>query len=81
MLKKGWVSQDVADNTKSTYEQAQAQTEVDRATIQQRQAELATAAVNLSYSDIVSPVDGVILAERQNAADPARQTAMPAPRL
>jgi HlyD family secretion protein len=57
----GWVSQDTADSAKSTYDQAQAQTEVDRATIAQRQAELATAQVNLGYTDIVSPVDGTVV--------------------
>jgi HlyD family secretion protein len=61
LAKLGWVSQDTADSAKSTYDQAQAQTEVDRATIKQREAELATAEVNLGYTDIVSPVDGTVV--------------------
>jgi len=55
------VSQDTFDNAKSTYDQAQAQITFDEATIQQRQAELASAQVNLDYTDIVSPVDGTVV--------------------
>ncbi|HJU24750.1 MAG TPA: biotin/lipoyl-binding protein [Casimicrobiaceae bacterium] len=56
LLARGIVSQDTVDNARSAYGQAQAQIELDRATIQQRAAELATAQVNLGYTDIVSPV-------------------------
>lgn len=49
------------DNAKSLYDQAQAQITLDEATIQQRQAELDTAQVNLDYTDIVSPVDGTVV--------------------
>jgi HlyD family secretion protein len=55
------VSQDAFDIAKSTYEQAQTQIALDEATIEQRQAELASAQVNLDYTDIVSPVDGVVV--------------------
>jgi HlyD family secretion protein len=55
------VSQDTFDNAKSAYDQAQAQIAFDEATIQQRQAELASAQVNLDYTDIVSPVDGIVV--------------------
>jgi HlyD family secretion protein len=55
------VSQDTFDNAKSAYDQAQAQITFDEATIQQRQAELASAQVNLDYADIVSPVDGIVV--------------------
>jgi HlyD family secretion protein len=55
------VSQDAYDNAKSTYDQALAQITFDEATIQQRQASLDAAQVNLDYTDIVSPVDGTVV--------------------
>ena len=61
LVKSNAVSLDVADNAKSVYEQAQAQVAYDQATIEQRQAELDAAGVNLGYTDIVSPVDGTVV--------------------
>jgi HlyD family secretion protein len=55
------VSKDAFDSAKSTYEQAKAQITFDEATIQQRQASLDAAQVNLDYTDIVSPVDGTVV--------------------
>lgn len=55
------ISEDAFDNTKSAYEQAQAQIMFDEATIQQRQAMLDAAQVNLDYARIVSPVDGTVV--------------------
>jgi HlyD family secretion protein len=55
------VSQDAYDNAKSAFEQAQAQILFDEATIQQRQASLDAAQVNLDYTNIVSPVDGTVV--------------------
>ena len=55
------VSQDVADNAKSEYEQAQAQIAFDQATIEQRQAQLDSTQVNLDYTDIISPVEGTVV--------------------
>jgi HlyD family secretion protein len=55
------VSQDTVDTAKSAYEQAQAQITFDEATIQQRQAALDAAQVNLDYTNIVSPVDGTVV--------------------
>lgn len=55
------VSQDAADLAKNAYDQAQAQIGLDEATIEQRQAELEAAEVNLGYTDIVSPVDGTVV--------------------
>jgi HlyD family secretion protein len=54
-------SQDAVDAAKSNYEQAEAQILFDEATIQQRQAMLDAALVNLDYTNIVSPVDGVVV--------------------
>lgn len=61
LVKSNAVSQDVADNARSNFEQAQAQLSFDQATIEQRQAELDAAQVNLDYTDIVSPVDGTVV--------------------
>jgi len=55
------VSQDAVDNARSVYEQAEAPIAFDQATIEQRQAELDSAQVNLDYTDIVSPVDGTVV--------------------
>lgn len=61
LLRTSVVSQDTYDNAKSAYDQAQAQVLFDEATIEQRQAELASAQVNFDYTNIVSPVDGTIV--------------------
>ena len=58
---KNYVSQDVADIAKSQLEQGKAQVALDEATIELRQALLDAANVNLSYTNIVSPVDGVVV--------------------
>lgn len=55
------VSKDAADNAKNVYDQAQAQIDLDQAIIDQRKAQLASAEVNLGYTDIVSPVDGTVV--------------------
>jgi HlyD family secretion protein len=61
LLKTNAISQDTFDIAESTYEQAQAQITFDEATIQQRQAALDAAQVNLDYTNIVSPVDGIVV--------------------
>ena len=55
------VSRDAYDNAKSVYDQALAQIAFDEATIQQRQAVLDAAQVNLDYTNIISPVDGTVV--------------------
>jgi HlyD family secretion protein len=55
------VSHDAVDLARSNYAQAEAQVTFDEATIQQRQAALDAAQVNLDYTDIVSPVDGIVV--------------------
>ena len=55
------VSKDALDNTRSALEQAKAQVGVDQATIEQRQAQLEAAQVNLDYTKITSPVDGTVV--------------------
>lgn len=55
------VSADAYDNAKNVYDQALAQITFDEATIQQRQAVLDAAQVNLDYTNIISPVDGTVV--------------------
>jgi HlyD family secretion protein len=74
-------SQDAVDAAKSTYEQAEAQIQFDEATIQLRQAALDAALVNLDYTNIISPVDGVVVSRNvtvgQTVASPrCRSTRM-----
>ncbi|MBI5321236.1 efflux RND transporter periplasmic adaptor subunit [Bradyrhizobium sp.] len=61
LVKTSAVSEDAYDNAKSVYDQALAQITFDEATIQQRQAALAAAQVNLDYTNIISPVDGTVV--------------------
>src|SRR5262245_33778477 len=61
LVEQGVVSQETADADQSAYEQARAQVGVDEATIAQRRAALDAAQVDLGYTDIVSPVDGVVV--------------------
>src|SRR5262249_12394651 len=55
------VSHDQVDSQKSTYEQARAQVELDKASIQQQTATLQQAQLNLNYTNIVAPVDGTVV--------------------
>jgi HlyD family secretion protein len=55
------VSQDALDNARSEYKQAEAQIAFDQATIEQREAQLEAAQVNLDYTKITSPVDGTVV--------------------
>ena len=55
------MSKDAYDNAKTAYDQAVAQIAFDEATIQQRQAVLDAAQVNLDYTNIISPVDGTVV--------------------
>jgi HlyD family secretion protein len=61
LLQTHAVSQEAFDNAKNAYDQAVAQIAFDEATIQQRQAALDAAQVNLDYASIVSPVDGTVV--------------------
>ncbi len=61
LLKHGGVSQETVDTDKSNLDQNIAQVGLDEATIQQHQAALDAAQVNLDYTNIISPVDGVVV--------------------
>jgi HlyD family secretion protein len=54
-------SRDSYDVAVNALNQARAQIAVDQATIAQRQAELDAAIVNLGYTNIVAPVDGIVV--------------------
>jgi HlyD family secretion protein len=66
LLARGFLSKDGADITQNAYGQALAQTRLDIATIEQRQAALHAAQVNLNYTNIVSPVDGTVVSRNVN---------------
>jgi HlyD family secretion protein len=57
----GVISKDTLDSAYSTWKQAAAQVALDKASIQQQSASLEAARVNLNYTNIVSPVDGVVV--------------------
>jgi HlyD family secretion protein len=61
LVEKDSESKDVADLAKNVYDQATAQIGLDQATIEQRQAALDAAIINLGYTKIVSPVDGTVV--------------------
>ncbi|HSM95588.1 MAG TPA: efflux RND transporter periplasmic adaptor subunit [Rhizomicrobium sp.] len=54
-------SRDSYDAAVNALNQARAQVAVDQATIEQRQAALDAAIVNLGYTNIVAPVDGIVV--------------------
>jgi len=61
LLKRGIVSQATVDSEKSAFDQAVAQVTYDESGSQERQAELNAAQINLGFSHIISPVDGVVV--------------------
>jgi HlyD family secretion protein len=61
------VSQDQADAAKNAYDQAAAQIVYDEANIQQHDALLEAALVNLEYTNIVSPVSGTVVSRNVTA--------------
>jgi HlyD family secretion protein len=62
LLKKKAVSDDALDSARSAYDQATAEVELDQANIEQQQASLKDAKLNLEYTDIISPVGGTVIA-------------------
>src|SRR5581483_6087550 len=61
LMRGGIVAQSDYDLAASQDEQARAQIALDEADIQSKTAALHEAEVNLAYTDIVSPVDGVVV--------------------
>ncbi|HWY85091.1 MAG TPA: efflux RND transporter periplasmic adaptor subunit [Gemmataceae bacterium] len=66
LLKTAGVAQAEYDQYKATYEVAQANVEVSKAQIGVQQANLKTALTNLSYTTIMSPVNGTVIDRRVN---------------
>ncbi len=58
---EGIISRDLIDTTASSAEQARADVALNQAEVKQAEAALAEARVNLGYTDIISPVDGVVV--------------------
>jgi HlyD family secretion protein len=61
LLGRGIVSQATVDSDKSVYDQDQAQILYDESAIDEKQAELNAANVNLGYTRIISPVKGTVV--------------------
>lgn len=61
LAQRNYASRNAADNARSVYEQDKAQIVLDQATIEQRQAELEAAEINLGYTNIISPVNGTVV--------------------
>jgi HlyD family secretion protein len=61
LLKQDVISQDSLDSQFSTYNQGVAQVGLDEASIEQQQASLKAAELNLHYTNIISPVDGTVV--------------------
>ncbi len=61
LREKDLISQNDLDTAKSNYDQAVAQLALDQAGVKQAQASLDEARINLNYTDILSPVDGVVV--------------------
>lgn len=61
LRRKDFLSQNDLDNAQSNHDQAVAQLTLDEAGVKQAEAELDEAGINLAYTDIVSPVDGVVV--------------------
>ena len=55
------IAQNDVDTAKSNYDQAVAQLALDEAGVKQADASLMEARINLDYTDITSPVDGVVV--------------------
>jgi HlyD family secretion protein len=61
LIAQGIVSQEQLDTDKSTLDQDKAQIDLDVATVASKKAALHAAQVNLAYTNIVSPVNGMVI--------------------
>jgi len=61
LQKSGGVAQETVDTDKSNVDEGDAQVGLDEANVEQRAAALDAARVNLGYTSIISPVDGVVV--------------------
>ncbi|WOJ88957.1 heavy metal translocating P-type ATPase [Methylocapsa polymorpha] len=65
--KRRGVSRKALAESRKAYEQAQARTMADEASLAERQTALKAAETNLSYTDIVSPADGTVASRKVEA--------------
>jgi HlyD family secretion protein len=61
LLERKLIAQSDLDTAKSDFDQAAAQLALDEAAVLQAQADLDSAKIQLAYTDITSPVDGVVV--------------------
>ncbi len=61
LWKQDSVSKDAAEQAQNAYNQAKSQVGLDAASIEQYQATLDAAELNLGYTDIIAPVDGIVV--------------------
>ena len=61
MAKRRPISRKAIDKSRKIYEQAQAQAQLEEATVAQLQAALHAAEINLDGTDIISPIDGTVV--------------------
>jgi HlyD family secretion protein len=61
LLARNLIAQNDLDTARSNYDQAIAQLALDDAAVAQAEASLEAEQVNLAYTDILSPVDGVVV--------------------
>jgi HlyD family secretion protein len=61
LRERDFISANDLDTAKSNYDQSVAQLTLEEAAVKQAQAELDEARINLGYTDILSPVDGVVV--------------------
>jgi len=61
LAKRRAISQKAIEKARKAYEQAQARTKLEEATVGQLQAALNAAEINLGSTEVVSPIDGIVL--------------------
>ena len=61
LFAKGYIARSDLDTAETNYETAKAQVGVSRATVAQTQAALKTAEINMQYTKIISPVEGIVI--------------------
>jgi len=66
LFERSLIAEQEMEATERDYEQAVAQLQLDHARTEQQAAALEEARVNLGYTDIISPVDGVVVSRNVN---------------
>ncbi|MGH7964157.1 MAG: efflux RND transporter periplasmic adaptor subunit, partial [Candidatus Binatia bacterium] len=66
LFERNLVARQEVEAAERDYDQAQAQWQLDHARVAQSRAALEEAQVNLGYTDIISPVDGIVVSRNVN---------------